>query len=294
MCSWINSYIGKNEHLSPCLTEAQRMGVKVYQPKWGAAFNKTQVYQDGIILGTSSLKFCNEQMADDLTQLYQSKKYNNFIELLNDIDAHTTINSRQLEVLIGSNFFEEFGKNKYLSSLKDLYEELGGKTQIKKDKLQEYIDKYGITEDIISRHAGKETAKLYKDIDMSAVITELSSNIPNKSFSVKEQVQFEVEKIQHVSYINPQVSDKFWAVVHIKTYSDETKPYLTLHNIQTGEKKSTKIKKGKSFIENPFNLYSIIKVDNFAQYPKTKQIGGKWVATDEMQDILESWVVIQR
>lgn len=294
MCSWINSYIGKNEHLSPCLTEAQRMGVKVYQPKWGSAFGITRLYEDGIILGTSSLKFCNEQMAEDLTELYNSKQYDNFIDLLNDIDTHTTINSRQLEVLIGSNFFESFGQNKYLSSLKDLYEELGGKSQIKKDKLQEYIDKYGITEDVIGRYAGKETAKLYKDIDMSAVISELATNIPNKSFSVKEQIQFEVEKIQHVSYVNPQVSDKFWAVVHIKTYSDETKPYLTLHNIKTGEKKSTKIKKGNNFIENPFRLYSIIKVDEFAQYPKTKQVGGKWVSTGEMQDILEDWMVVQR
>jgi hypothetical protein len=111
---------------------------------------------------------------------------------------------------------------------------------------------------------------------------------------VKEQIQFEVEKIQHVSYVNPQVSDKFWAVVHIKTYSDETKPYLTLHNIKTGEKMSTKIKKGNLFIENPFELYSIIKIDQFAQYPKTKQVGGKWVSTGEMQDILEDWMVVQR
>ena len=129
---------------------------------------------------------------------------------------------------------------------------------------------------------------------MSAVISELSANIPNKPFSVKEQIQFEVEKIQHVSYVNPQVSDKFWAVIHIKTYSDETKPYLTLHNIRTGEKKNTKIKKGNNFIENPFNLYSIIKVEQFEEYPKTKQVGGKRVSTGEMQDILENWVVIQR
>lgn len=294
MCSWINSYIGKNEHLSPCLTEAQRMGVKVYQPKWGSAYGKTCLYEDGIILGTSSLKFCNAQMADDLTQLYESKKYTDFIELMKDIKEKTSINARQLEVLIGSNFFDCFGKNKYLSSLKDLYEELGDKSQIKKDKLQEYVDKYGITEEIISRNAGKETAKLYKDINMASVISELSTTIPNQPFSVKEQIQFEVEKIQHVSYCNPQVSDKFWAVVHVKTYSDETKPYLTLHNIQTGEKKSTKIKRGNLFIENPFYLYSIIQVDSFEQCPKTKQVGGKWVATGEMQDILESWVVIQR
>ena len=129
---------------------------------------------------------------------------------------------------------------------------------------------------------------------MSNVIKELAVKIPNQSFSVKEQIQFEIEKIQHVSYVNPQVSDKFWAVVHVKTYSDETKPYLTLHNIKTVEKKSTKIKKGNNFIENPFGLYSIIKVDTFAEYPKTKQIGGKWVSTGEMQDILEDWMVVQR
>lgn len=294
MCSWINSWIGKNEHLSPCLVEAKRMGVKVYTPIWGRAFSKTVLYEDGIVLGTSSLKFCNGEMAEQLTELYNSKKYNNFIELIKDINQNTTINSRQLDVLIGINFFEEFGQNKYLSSIVELYDELGDIKQIKKAKIAELHDKYGLSEDTIRSHSAKETEKMFKDIDNVGIVNDLITSIPNKSFTVKEQIQFESENIQYVSYTNDKVSDKFWAVVFVKTYKDETKPYLTLHNIKTGEKKNTKIKKGNRFIENPFELYSILKIDSFEKQFKTKQIGGKWVKTDEEEDILENWMVVQK
>ena len=294
MCSWINSWIGKNEHLSPCLVEAKRMGVKVYTPVWGRAFPKTVLYEDGIVLGVSSLKFCNGKMAEQLTELYNSKKYNNFIELIKDINENTTINSKQLDVLIGINFFEEFGQNKYLSSIVELYNKLGDIKQIKKSKIAELHDKYGLSEDTIRNHSAKETEKMFKDIDNVGIVNDLITSIPNKSFTVKEQIQFESENIQYVSYTNDKVSDKFWAVVFVMTYKDETKPYLTLHNIKTGEKKNTKIKKGNRFIENPFELYSILKIDSFEKQFKTKQIGGKWVKIDEEEDILENWMVVQK
>lgn len=294
MCAWINSYIGKNEHLSPCLTEAKRMGVKVYEPVWGRAYPITQVFEDGIVLGIASIKFCNADMARQLTHLYQNGKYNNFIELLKDIKENTTINSRQLSVLIGINFFKDFGQNKYLADITKLYDELGDIKQIKKEKIAELTESYGLTEDVIRACAGKETAKLFKDLDTSILLKDLVNAIPNKTFTVKEQIKFEMENLQYTDYHNERVSDKFWAVVFVKTYKDETKPYLTLHNIKTGEKKNTKIKQGNRFIENPFGLYSILKIEKFAQQFKTKQIGGKWQKTDELEDILEEWAVIQQ
>lgn len=294
MCAWINSYIGKNEHLSPCLTEAKRMGVKVYEPVWGRAYPTTQVFEDGIVLGIASIKFCNADMAQQLTYLYQNGKYNNFVELLKDIKENTTINSRQLNVLIGINFFKDFGQNKYLADITKLYDELGDIKQIKKEKIAELTENYGLTEDVIRACAGKETAKLFKDLDTSILLKDLVNAIPNKTFTVKEQIKFEMENLQYTDYRNERVSDKFWAVVFVKTYKDETKPYLTLHNIKTGEKKNTKIKQGNRFIENPFGLYSILKIDSFAQQYKTKQIGGKWQKTDELEDILENWAVVQK
>lgn len=293
ICSWINSWIGKNDHLSPCLVEAKRMGVKVYSPIWGSAFPKTVLYKDGIILGTASLKFCNEEMAKQLTDLYENNQYDNFIELLKDIKENTTINARQLDVLIGTNFFETFGKNKYLSSIVKLYEELGSIKQIKKSKIKELHDKYALSEDIIRQYSNKETEKMFKDLDSVKIINSLIKTIPNKSFSVKEQIEFEAENIQYVSYHNEKVSDKFWAIVFVKTYKDVTKPYVTLHNIKTGEKKNTRVKNGNRFIESPFQLYSILKIDEFAKQFKTKQIGGKWVKTNEEEDILEDWVIVQ-
>ena len=71
------------------------------------------------------------------------------------------MDDRQLHILTTLNFFSEFGKNKYLLEIIDLYNSLGACKTFKKDK----ISAMSIDENIVRQCAEKETPKQYSAVN---------------------------------------------------------------------------------------------------------------------------------
>ena len=242
--------------------------------------------ENSIYKGISSIKFLNEQVPNELYALAQQKKYTDFIELLSDI-KNTSVNSRQLKILTGLNFFRCFGKNKKLLQIIELYDKFAYSKQINfKD-----IEKLKINEDILKRYSQKTTKTLYKELNMIEYIKAVINDIEDKPLSIKEQVKFEMEFLEYTDYQNESAGDKFYIITKFEVYKDKTKPYVTLRHVKTGTDMKTKIKDGKIFVENPFKLYDVLKVNEFKQQFKTKNIGGKWQKTNEIEDILFDYEV---
>lgn len=240
-----------------------------------------------IYKGISSIKFLNSQVAQELYQLSQENQYTNFIDLIKDIKEKTSTNSRQLKILTGLNFFSEFGKNKKLLGLLDLYETIGSIKQINKDKIEEL----GLDLNILLKYTGKETTKLYKDIDIISYIKEVSELIEDKTLSVKEEVKFQLEFLEYTTVKYPKIKNNIYIVTEYKVYKNKCKPYLTLRHLKTGKDIKTKIKNEKVFIETPFKLFDILKVNEFKIQKKTKMINGKWQKTNEYEKILDEYEV---
>jgi len=242
--------------------------------------------ENSIYKGISSIKFLNEQVPNELYALAQQKKYTDFIELLSDI-KNTSVNSRQLKILTGLNFFRCFGKNKKLLQIIELYDKFAYSKQINfKD-----IEKLKINEDVLKRYSQKTTKTLYKELNMIEYIKAVINDIEDKPLSIKEQVKFEMEFLEYTDYQNESAGDKFYIITKFEVYKDKTKPYVTLRHVKTGTDMKTKIKDGKIFVENPFKLYDVLKVNEFKQQFKTKNIGGKWQKTNEIEDILFDYEV---
>ena len=255
-----------------------------------------------IYKGIASIKYCNSQIAEELLKLSHNR-YTRFIDLLKDINEYTSLTSQQLKILIGLNFFSQFGNNKKLLQINDVYNGIKVKTktilpsfatckQIKKDKIESYRE-YGITEFLIKKHSAKETAKQYSQIDNEGLLVDICNNSPNKPMSVVEQVKFELEYLEYTTYTNSDISDKYYIVVGYKTYRDVTKPYVTLRCLNNGEEIKTKITKGSVFRLNPFNLYSILHINELTPRYKSKNIDGEWIQTDEKELVLEEYEVIK-
>ncbi len=244
--------------------------------------NESTIYK-----GISSIKFLNSQVAQELYQLSQESEYTNFIDLIKDIKEKTSTNSRQLRILTGLNFFSEFGKNKKLLEILDLYESIADMKQINKDKAV----KLGLNIDILLKYTEKETNKLYKDINTISYIKEISELIEDKPLSVKQQVEFEYSFLEYTTVVYPKADKSLYIVTEYKVYKDKSKPYITLRNLKTGEEMKTKVKNGKIFSENPFKLFDVLQVLNFKTQKKLKNIAGKWERTDEDEQILSEWNV---
>ena len=297
----LSLYSDDMERTANLVEELKYFGIKIENVKFGKSGSEYMMDKttNSIYKSVSSIKYCNTKIADELLELSKNN-YNNFIELIQDINIKTSLNSRQLEILVGLDFFEQFGKNAYLLELVKLCNGVknGAKIvrpglltakQLKKDKLESY----GISEYLAQKYSEKETEKQYSQIDNIGLLTELASRLENKPLNVIDQVKFELSYLEYVVYTNPKINARYYVVTDYKTYKEVRKPYVTLHNLKTGEDIKTRIKSVKIYEANPFGLYSILKVNEFAMSPKTKCVNGQWEKTEEMEKILESYEVIK-
>ena len=286
----LSLYSDDMERTAKLIDELKYFNIKIEPIKFGKSGSQYTLDKENnkIYKGIASVKYCNDQIAEELLELSKNK-YNNFVELLHDIHNHTSVNSRQLTILMGLDFFSDFGQNKYLMEISDLYDKFATVKQIKKDKMEEL----GLTEYLMQKYAEKETAKMYKDIDNVGLITELCERLENKSMSVVDQVKFEKEYLEYVVYTNPKVHPSFYIVTDYKTYKETRKPYCVLHNIKTGEDVKARVTNVKVYEYNPFGEYSILRIDRFSLKHKKKCIDGKWQETDELENILDNYEVIR-
>ena len=145
----------------------------------------------------------------------------------------------------------------------------------------------------MKKYAEKETVKMYKDIDNLGLISELSERLENRSLDVISQIKFEQEYLGYVVYQNPKVHESYYIVTDYKTFKEIRKPYTILHNVRTGEDVKARVTKVKVFENNPFGLYSILKIPQFTVKPKKKCVNGEWIDSDENENILDEYEVIK-
>lgn len=283
-------YADDMDRTSKLINELPYFGIKLQPIKFGKSGADYTMDKQGntIYKGIASVKYCNSQIADELLELSENK-YDSFIDLLKDIKEKTSLNSRQLSILIGLNFFSDFGKNKYLLNIVDVYDKFANAKIIAKSKMESL----GVSEYLMSKYAGKETKSQYREIDNQGLIKELCGRLKNECMNIVEQVKFDLEYLEYTDYTNPQMADYYYIVTDFVTFKDAAKPTLVLRRICDGEEIKTRIKQNKIFKQQPFGCFSILKVEGFAYVFKKKLVEGEWVSTDETEPILESYEVMR-
>lgn len=161
---------------------ATRNGIKVTMPKWG--FSKSDYFFDKeknvIAKGLSSVKYMNSSIAEELYALAHERHYERFVDILSDIDQKTSLNTRQLDILIKIDFFSEFGNQRELLRITEMFYELFNKGQAKKIKkekidgtpLEPIVQKYAVG---VTKSGGE--AKSYTLLDVMSIMQETEDAI---------------------------------------------------------------------------------------------------------------------
>lgn len=282
----LSLYADDIERTSKLIAEMPYFNIKLQPIKFGKSGADYTLDRDtnSIYKGVQSIKFCNSQIADELLELSKNK-YNSFIDLLKDINEHTSVNSRQLEILIKLNFFSDFGNNKYLLEVVDIYNKFANAKIIAKKKMEEL----GVSEFLMKKYAGKETKSQWRDLDNSGLIKELCSKLENKPLDIVSQVKADMEYLGYSDYINKNMSEDYYIVTVYDDKYDSCRPNVVLRRICDGEEIKTRIKQSKIFKENPFGEFSILRIEGFTYVYKKKKVDNKWVSTNETEPILENY-----
>lgn len=115
---------------------AAKYGFKITSPKWGAS-RATYFFdrEAGVISkGLASIKYLGQDVAEELYALAHKREYKFFIDVLNAINDETTLDSRQLDILIKIDFFSEFGNQRELMRITEMWSERFKKGQAKQIK----------------------------------------------------------------------------------------------------------------------------------------------------------------
>lgn len=283
----LNIYKEDNEKSKKIKEYVKQQGIKIKPIKFGKSLSEYALDKsdNSIYQGIASIKFCNAQIANELFELSKNH-YNNFPELLDDIEHKTSVESRQLKILTTLNYFSDFGKNKKLLDIIQLYDNLSGRSQINKGD----IDKLGINIDVFLKYVGSETEKQYRKFNMDGYIKEIADSMPNQCLSVKEQIQAELDYLKSIEYVNPKAPESLYYVSEFKTYKDVCKPYVTLYQLKTGNQIKSKVTSSSDFAAAPFKKGNVLKAA-FREQNKSIKVDGVWKKSNEKELVLSDWQV---
>lgn len=195
---------------------AHKIGIKITMPKWGVS--KSDYFFDTekrvIAKGLSSVKYMSPQVADEMYKLAHVKPYTYFMDLLYDLNTSTSLNSRQLDMLIKIDFFSEFGNQRELQELVSLFTgrfNSGNAKQIRKA----LVDGRRI-EPIIKKYSTGTTksgglAKSYTIIDMPSILHEvekmvMSAGLQDLSDIIK--IQNFYDTMGYIGYVSDKPEDR--------------------------------------------------------------------------------------
>ena len=195
---------------------ANKMGIKVTMPKWGVS--KNEYFFNGeeqiVSKGLSSVKYMGKNTAEELYALAHSKDYTYFVDLLSDINSETSVDARQLEILIKIDFFSSFGNQRELLRISEIFFDMfkaGAAKKINKEKVDgtpigDIVKKYAVG---VTKSGG--VAKSYTLLDVYSILREVEMAIKElhmEDLSDVIKVRNFKDMLGYVGYVSGKEEDR--------------------------------------------------------------------------------------
>ena len=277
----LNYYSNDATRTGKLTKELKAYGISLEKPQFRYSIDEyfMDKQNNKIYKGTGAIKFLNKECSLFLYSL-KDNKYDTFIDLLSDItdskdeQGRAYVNSRQIDILIKSQYFQEFGNNKKLLTVYNYFKELYGRKVLSKAKAEELQipDKYLNREDVI------QTEKQFKFENICDILKLIEYDTPDESFSVKEQVEFEMDALGYIG-MTYNVDKK---VCYVLDVDIKYTPKITLYCLNNGKTVLCKVNK-TLFKNNPLKKGMIIRAIKFEEKNKLNYVNGEWQRTSEKE-----------
>ena len=283
-----NNYVGDKERTNKLTNELEYFGIKLSDIKFRHSNSKYSYDKEShtIFKGMSSIKFVGDNVGEELYAL-RDNQYDSFIDLLQDI-SNTSVNSKQLDILIKLDFFSEFGDINYLLKQVECYDKFYGRKQFTISKLQ----KEGEDIELIKKYCQKQTEKTLKEFDYIGFLKVMTSSMAYSPVSITERMDYQKEYIGYISYINPNISKRYYYVKDLSV----TKSIVNIQLYEIYSGKTQKVKMWTTqYKKNPFDEGDILYLKSVEKKHKKEPTGeintktGKKIYKD-VPDKFEFWL----
>jgi len=224
--------------------------IKINPITFGASSEKYDIKDGEIYKGMESVKYINATIPEELNSLFDKNLM--LPELIQEIKDSTSVNSRQLMVLVKIGYFKKYGSIKRILNYLEWIETFKNKTfkKIRYKFLFDYPEYYGVTcflhlfnEDIEYYLDGccEQTAKMYKELKKLAIFEKIWYNLEEEEIEFTEKVKNE---IMYLGYVSSEIPKNI-TVASAEMVSFKNKS-VNLKSYRNGQTKWFKIGKGVS------------------------------------------------
>lgn len=274
-CGWLRYYytlefitvsmninIGKEDKTIALTNFAKKMGIEIRPPKFRHSKSKyfCDKKENCIYKGIGSIKFMNDKVADELYEL-RNNNYADFIDLLISL-SKTSINSRQLDILIKLDFFQEFGNPNQLLRYTQLFNDIYSKKQFKKEKIKEM----GLQEVDIRQFAEKESDKMFTKVDTYHLLKYLVVIIEVPQTSIVEKIKYQSELLGYISIKNEQ----YKGIGFVTSVDSKYAPKLKVYALANGNTIDCKIDK-RTFNCNKLSVGDLVRIEGTTYKPQQRR-----------------------
>lgn len=279
-----NNYADDDIRTKKLIGELPYFGIKFENAKFrhSSSSHSYDKNTNTIYKGLSAVKYLSARVGDELYEI-RDRKYDNFTALLIDLADNFSINARQIEILIKTDFFSEFGNINKLLHIFNFFQSVydnGFKKQISKAKVKEI----GLTDEIVKRFCHKEAPKTYMQMDFYGMLCEIEKSVDYADIGVLEKVKYQVTYLGSTMIIDVRFSN-FACVTNVV---EKRTPIVSLYSVKKGKTHEVKIPR-KVFDRSKLEIGDVIFIQSIK--PKKKQkynpATGKWQSVPNTK---EWWV----
>lgn len=273
---FITAYLNNaanDDDISSGTALAQEYKILISPPRFGISkdsyfYNETT---HTIAKGIGSVKFLNASVSNELYEL-SKQKYDRFVDLLYRIKNETSLNSKQLEILIKIRYFSDFGNINELLRIVSVFDDLksGTAVSISADKLNnvwygEIVKKYSTNIGVNGNVLKKYTIK-----DMRSILNECEDFIKSKhlpEINTKNIMEFQKEYLGYIDLTTNNEADRrkllIMEVIPLKNKQTDTVWAYAIFTRSVGSGKSARLTLYKEiFDKKPINPMNIIYAED--------------------------------
>jgi len=280
----LNIFADNEEKTNNIVKYAQKNNIALEGIKFRYSRSEYQYVPEAktIYKGMASIKYINKKISKELYDL-RGIRYNSFIDLLRDIQCNTSVDSRQLDILIKLDFFSEFGDINTLLTQRDIFDMFSGKKVFKRSE----IEALGLTKEMIESLGGTATEKQVRGINSLELVKLLCQKRKYPKTTIVDKINYEAV---HLGYINlkiPKLSADYAYVLEVD--GKFKNKMVKLYRLKTGEIETYKVKAAK-FESSPIMPQMIIKtIEKSDERKWRRDYNGDWYQIDETEPVLTKW-----
>jgi DNA polymerase III alpha subunit len=273
---------GKKDKVAELKKEMLKaFNIKEGKFRWGIDNRKFVAdKKNGVIYSSLlSIKGLSQKCADDLYNLSQTNKFNNFYDLYKTLKNIKSLDSSKINTLVQIGYFNEYGTVKKIEQFIKCVNDLN-KVQFNKNNIDEKYKTHII-------QYSEETEKLYRKFNHDEALKDIWDEISDDDITLNDKIKYELQNLGYIQTIIPTFAPEYAFVTDvIIKYKN---PIIALYRINNGETEMIKVKKDQ-FDNNPINKGDIINTIESADEKKWKKgENEKWYQIDETEPILKKW-----